>query len=54
MHFIIPFGRYTFRLITAVILTTLYAGLAFGADARALLKESENRHRTKTQNTPES
>jgi hypothetical protein len=32
-----------------VLLSALTAGLAWGADARALLKESENRHRTKTQ-----
>jgi len=37
------------RLAASAILFTLCAGLAWGADARALLKESESRHRTKTQ-----
>lgn len=38
------------RLATAALLSALCAGLAFaGPDARSLLKESESRHRTKTQ-----
>lgn len=36
-------------LVIVVILVILCASIAFGADARALLKESESRHRTKTQ-----
>ncbi|HBA86975.1 MAG TPA: outer membrane lipoprotein-sorting protein [Geobacter sp.] len=36
--------------VAAVLLASLWAGLALAApDARALLKESESRHRTKTQ-----
>jgi hypothetical protein len=31
------------------LLIILFAGIAFGADARALLKDSEQRHRSKTQ-----
>lgn len=37
------------RITTAALLTTLCASLSFAADARELLKESESRHRTKTQ-----
>ena len=37
------------RLTMFVFLSILCTALAWGADARALLKESENRHRTKTQ-----
>ncbi|MDD2733559.1 MAG: outer membrane lipoprotein-sorting protein [Desulfuromonadaceae bacterium] len=37
-----------FLLALAALLAT-FSGLAFAADARALLKESESRHRTKTQ-----
>lgn len=43
------FGKYLLRLMTAAIITTLFASIAFAADARVILKESENRHRTKTQ-----
>ena len=40
----------TIRLVLAALLASLCAGLAWGgADARTLLKESEIRHRTKTQ-----
>lgn len=42
-------GKVLLRLALAVLLYTLCAAAAFGADARTLLKESENRHRTKTQ-----
>lgn len=42
-------GKSLLRLATAALLSTLCTGLAWGADARALLKESESRHRTKTQ-----
>lgn len=42
-------SRYLLSLIMAVLLVTLATAGAFGADARALLKESENRHRTRTQ-----
>jgi len=41
--------RYMLSLVMAALLATLFAAMAFGADARALLKESENRHRTATQ-----
>lgn len=37
------------RVTIFVLLSILCAGMAFATDARALLKESENRHRTKTQ-----
>lgn len=37
------------RVTIFVLLTTLCASMAFAADARALLKESESRHRTRTQ-----
>lgn len=37
------------RLTIVMVFSTLSAGLAFGADARMLLKESESRHRTRTQ-----
>jgi len=36
-------------LMIATLVTALCAGIAWSADARALLRESENRHRTKTQ-----
>ena len=42
-------GKYLLRIVTVVILSVLCTALAWGADARALLKESETRHRTKTQ-----
>jgi Outer membrane lipoprotein-sorting protein len=42
-------GKYLLRIATALFLSALTAGLTWGADARTLLKESENRHRTKTQ-----
>lgn len=42
-------GKSLLRLATIALLSTLCTGLAWGADARALLKESESRHRTKTQ-----
>lgn len=49
MHIRKPSGI-TLRIATALLLSALTAGLAWAApDARALLKESENRHRTKTQ-----
>lgn len=38
-----------FRLASAVLLSIFCTGQAFAADARSLLKESENRHRTRTQ-----
>src|SRR5512140_1092897 len=41
--------RALLQLTTAALLSILCAGLAWGADARTLLKESENRHRTRTQ-----
>jgi len=42
--------RSLLAVVSAVALTTLCAGTALAApDARALLKESESRHRTKTQ-----
>lgn len=37
------------RLALVALLSALCAAVAWGADARALLKESENRHRTRTQ-----
>jgi hypothetical protein len=37
------------RLLMSAIITPLFANMLFGADARSLLKESENRHRTRTQ-----
>jgi len=37
------------RIMTTAFLTTLCTALAWGSDARLLLKESEDRHRTKTQ-----
>jgi hypothetical protein len=49
MHINRLLGNYLLRLITAAIITALFANIAFAADARALLKESESRHRTKTQ-----
>jgi len=43
-------GKALLRLTLALLLSVLAAGFAFAApDARALLKESENRHRTRTQ-----
>ena len=42
-------GRAMLRLTFALFLAALCAGVAWGADARALLKESEQRHRTRTQ-----
>jgi len=42
-------GRVLLRITTFALLSALCAGMAWGADASALLKESENRHRTKTQ-----
>jgi len=41
--------RTTILLATATLLSILCAAMAWGADARSLLKESENRHRTTTQ-----
>ncbi len=42
-------GNNAIGIVTAALLSALCAAMAWGADARALLKESENRHRTKTQ-----
>jgi len=43
-------GRALLRLTLAVLLAALFAGIALASpDARSLLKESENRHRTRTQ-----
>lgn len=42
-------GKYLLRIVNAALLSVFCATLAWSADARALLKESENRHRTKTQ-----
>lgn len=42
-------GKYLLRLVTVAFLSSLCAGLVWGADGRELLKESENRHRTRTQ-----
>jgi hypothetical protein len=42
-------GRYLIRIAVAALISVLCAAMAWGADARALLKESENRHRTRTQ-----
>jgi len=42
-------NRLTFHLILIAIILLLCAGLAWSSDARALLKESESRHRTRTQ-----
>lgn len=41
--------RSLLRLTAATLLLTFYAAMAWGADARSLLRESENRHRTTTQ-----
>jgi len=41
--------RVPLRLALAALLVAMSACLAWGADARTLLKESENRHRTRTQ-----
>ena len=42
-------GKNAVRIAAVALLSALCAAMAWGADARALLKESENRHRTKTQ-----
>lgn len=41
--------RTLLTIAAAMVLSTLFAATVWGADARSLLKESENRHRTKTQ-----
>src|SRR6185369_10570731 len=49
MHLESPWQRALFPLAAAALLTLLCLGAAWGADARALLKESEQRHRTRSQ-----
>lgn len=49
MHLKRLFGKALLRIATAALLSALCAAMAYGADARSLLKESENRHRTRTQ-----